>query len=92
MSKRNILFSALIAAAFAAPSAFAQEVDDQALTDAQRAAQQAAEAAESNISNHFKNRTVTKTNQMIERHIPGTMTPVSKRGFPASAASPFGKT
>ena len=23
---------------------------------------------------------------------PGTMTPVSKRGFPASAASPFGKT
>ena len=25
-------------------------------------------------------------------HIPGTMTPVSKRGFPASAASPFGKT
>ena len=24
--------------------------------------------------------------------IPGTMTPVSKRGFPASAASPFGKT
>src|SRR5690606_29742209 len=46
MSKRNILFTALIAAAFAAPSAFAQEVDDQAVRDAERAAQQAAEAAD----------------------------------------------
>lgn len=46
MSKRNILFTVLIAAAFAAPSAFAQEVDDQAVRDAERAAQQAAEAAD----------------------------------------------
>lgn len=46
MTKRNILFTALIAAAFAAPSAFAQEVDDQAVRDAERAAQQAAEASE----------------------------------------------
>lgn len=45
MTKRNMLFTALIAAAFAAPGAFAQEVDDQALRDAERAAQQAAEAA-----------------------------------------------
>ena len=29
---------------------------------------------------------------MIERQIPGTITPISKRGFPASAARPFGKT
>jgi len=46
MTKRNILFTALIAAAFAAPSAFAQEVDEQALRDAETAAQQAAEAAD----------------------------------------------
>ena len=46
MTKRNMLFTALIAAAFAAPSAFAQEVDAQALRDAEVAAQQAAEAAE----------------------------------------------
>ena len=45
MSKRNILFTALVAAAFAAPGAFAQEVDQQALRDAEQAAQQAAAAA-----------------------------------------------
>lgn len=51
MTKRNILFTALIAAAFAAPSAFAQEVDAQAVRDAERAAQQAAEAADAAEAN-----------------------------------------
>ena len=43
------------------------------------------------LSNHFKNKSVARTNQIIERQIPGAITPVFKRGFPASAASPFGK-
>jgi hypothetical protein len=46
MKKHSILMTALVGVALAAPAAFAQEVDQDALRDAERAAAQASQAAD----------------------------------------------